>query len=149
MAQSSHAGDWDGSNVHDGHLEFLCQTRRLPHASNVKVRVPPEREISPVPEGGERVVFWSHFFRGFGLPASGFLRSFLDFYGVQPHHLTPNTVVLLSAFVTLCESYLDTLPTLELWGELFYLKLGTVAKNEAAKCGACVAVRRTGTGVRF
>jgi hypothetical protein len=46
------------------------------------VRVPPEAEISPVPEDDERVVFWSHFLRGFGLPASNFLRSFFDFYQV-------------------------------------------------------------------
>ena len=58
-------------------------------------------------------------------------------------------MVLLAAFVTLCEGYLGVLPTLELWGELFYLKLGTAAKDEAAPCRACVAVRRTGSGVRF
>ena len=132
MAHGSRTGDWDDSNVRDDHLEFLYQTRRLPHFSNVKVSVPPEREISPAPEGSERIVFRSHFLRGFGVPTSGFLRSFLDFYGVQPHHLTPNTVVLLSAFVTLCEGYLGTLPIFELWGELFYLKVGTAAKNEAA-----------------
>jgi hypothetical protein len=41
-------------------------------------------------------------------------------------------VVLLAAFVTMCEEYLGTLPTLELWGKCFYLKLGTAAKGQAA-----------------
>lgn len=149
MAQSGRSGDWDGSNVHEDHVEFLRQTRRLPHAGNVSVHLPPPTEISPAPEDGERIVFRSHFLRGFGLPASGFLRSFLDFYHLQPHHLTPNTVVLLSAFVTFCEGYLGTLPTIELWRELFYLKLGTAIRGEAAQCGACVVVRRTGSSVRF
>ena len=63
------------------------------------------------------MIFRSHCLRGFGLPASGFLRSFLEFYHLQPHHLTPNTVMLLSAFVTLCEGFLGVLPTLELWGD--------------------------------
>ena len=58
----------------------------------------------------------SHFLRGIGLPASAFFCSFLEFYQLQPHHLTPNTVVLLSAFVTLCEGFLGVLPTIELWG---------------------------------
>ena len=49
--------------------------------------MPPEAEISPVPRGNERVVFRSHFLRGFGLPASGFLRSFLEFYNLQPHEV--------------------------------------------------------------
>ena len=107
-------GDWDGSTVIEDHISFLRDTRRMPSVAFVKARVPPETEISPVPQEGERVVFRSHFLRGFGLPASGFMRSFLNFYQVQPHHLTPNTVVLLAAFVTTCAGYLGTLPTLEL-----------------------------------
>lgn len=142
-------GEWDGSNVHDGHVEFLRATRRIPNEACLKTRLPAEREISPAPQAGEYVVFRSHFLRGFGLPASSFFKKFLDFYRLQPHHLTPNTVVLLSAFVTLCEGYLGVLPTLELWGRFFYLKLGTAAKGESAQCGACVAVRRTPSGTRF
>ena len=96
-------GNWDGSTVIEDHISFLSDTRRMPSATFVKVRVPSEEEISPTPQGGERVIFRSHFLRGFGLPASGFFRSFLDFYHLQPHHLTPNTVTLLSAFVMMCE----------------------------------------------
>ena len=116
MALSS---SWDGSNVHEDHVEFLRQTRRLPDKNFVRVLQAPAREISPASEEGERVIFCSHCLRGFGLPASGFLRAFLEFYHLQPHHLTPNAVMLLSAFVTLCEGFLGVLPTLELWGEFF------------------------------
>ena len=116
MALSS---SWDGSNVHDDHVDFLRRMRRLQGADYVRVRLAPEREISPAPEEDERVIFRSHCLRGFGLPASGFFRSFLEFYHLQPHHLTPNAVMLLSAFVTLCEGFLGVLPTLELWGEFF------------------------------
>ena len=56
------------------------------------------------------MIFRSHCLRGFGLPASGFLRAFLEFYNLQPHHLMPNAVMLLSAFVTLCEGFLGVLP---------------------------------------
>lgn len=137
------AGAWDGSNVHEDHIDFLRKTRRLPGEEYVRVRLTPEWEISPAPEEGERVIFRSHCLRGLGLPASGFFCSFLDFYNLQPHHLTPNTVVLLSAFVTLCEGFLSVLPTIELWGEFFYSKLGTVVKSVPAQCGAFVAVRRS------
>ena len=109
-----YGGDWDGSNVHMDHIEFLRKTRRLPGADQVRVCLAPAKENTPEPEEGERVVFRSHFLRGIGLPASAFFRSFLEFYQLQPHHLTPNTVVLLSAFVTLCEGFLGVLPTLEL-----------------------------------
>ena len=73
-------GDWDGSNVNEAHITFLRETRRLPGAGYVKARVPPEGEISPAPGESELVVFCSHIIRGFGLPASEFLRSFLEFY---------------------------------------------------------------------
>ena len=81
--------------------------------------------------------------RGLGLPASGFFRSFLEFHSLQPHHLTPNTVVLLSAFATLCEGFLGVLPTIELWGEFFSSKLGTHVAGVPAQCGAIIAMRRS------
>ena len=140
MALSS---SWDGSNVHEDHVAFLRQTRCLPDANLVWVRLAPETEISPAPEEGERVVFCSHFLCGFGLPVSGFLRSFLEFYNLQPHHLMPNTVMLLSAFVSLCEGFLGLLPTLELWGEFFQSKLGTVIAGVPAPCGAFIVMRRS------
>ena len=108
------SGVWDGSEVDNDHIEFLRRTRRLPGADLVRAHAAPEREVSPVPEEGERVVFRLHLMRGLGLPASGFFRSFLEFHGRQPHHLTPNTVVLLAGFATLCEGFLGVLPTIEL-----------------------------------
>ena len=114
LALISRGGDWAGSNVHEDHIDFLRKTRRLSGKDYVRVRLVLEREISPSSEKGERVIFCSHCLCGVGLPASGFFRLFLEFYHLQPHHPTPNTVVLLSAFVTLCEGFLGILPTLEL-----------------------------------
>src|SRR3954469_11536981 len=119
------SGVWDGSEVDDDIIEFLRKTRRIPSANLVQARAPPPWEVSPAPADGERVMFRSHLTRGLGLPTSGFFRSFLEFHGLQPHHLTPNTVVRLAAFTALCEGFLDVLPTIELWGEFFQSKLGT------------------------
>ena len=52
-------------------------------------------------------------------------------------------MVLLSAFVALCEGFLGVLLTLELWGEFFYSKLGTQAAGVPAQCGAFIAGRRS------
>ena len=79
-AAMQYGGDWDGSNVHEDHVEFLRKTQWLPGADKVRVRLALEKEITPEPEEGERVVFRSHFLRGIGLPASAFFRSFLEFY---------------------------------------------------------------------
>ena len=67
MALSS---SWDGSNVHEDHVEFLRRTRRLPGEDRVQVRLASKGEISPAPQEGERVIFRSHCLRGLGLPAS-------------------------------------------------------------------------------
>ena len=117
MAPTS--SSWDGSTVRDDHINFLRKTRRLPGEHLVRVGLALAREVSPAPEEGERVIFYSHCLRGVGLPASGFFRAFLDFYQLQPHHLTPNTVVLLSAIISWCKGFLGILPTIELWGEFF------------------------------
>ena len=36
-------GDWDGSIVHADHIDFLRDTRRLPSADKVEVRLAPEK----------------------------------------------------------------------------------------------------------
>ena len=92
---------WQGSKVTEAHLEWLRKSRRVP--LEVDCRLPPSGEISPVPLAGERVVFISHFQRGFGLPASDFFRAFLDKFGLQPHHLPANALLFLSSFASLFE----------------------------------------------
>ena len=89
-------GRWEGSDVTKDDLEWLLSTRRI--TSQVICRKP-GKELAPVTEPGERVVFLAHFERGFGLPASDFFRAFLDFFGLQPHHLPANAFVSLSPLV--------------------------------------------------
>ncbi|KAK1661659.1 hypothetical protein QYE76_049818 [Lolium multiflorum] len=100
MAQPS--GSWRGSYMHDDDIARLVRLRRIPQ--EVITRTPGE-ENEPTPEPGERVVFGAHFDRGLGLPASRFFRQFLDFFGLQPHHLPANACVLLSCYVAFMEGY--------------------------------------------
>ncbi|XBI84476.1 hypothetical protein VPH35_092774 [Triticum aestivum] len=148
-APAMRSGVWDDSVVDDDTIEHLRQTHRLPDTNLVRARAPPAGEIRPAPEEGERVIFRLHLMRGLVLPASGFFRSFLEFNGLQPHHLTPNIVVLLAAFATLCEGFLGVLPTIELWGEFFQSKLGTHVAGIPAQCGAFIAMRRSTTDNPF
>ena len=43
----------------------------------------------------------------------------------------------------MCEGFLGVLPTIELWGEFFQSKLGTVVASMPAPCGAFIAIRRS------
>ncbi|KAE8799500.1 hypothetical protein D1007_25079 [Hordeum vulgare] len=98
--KTSSQGAWMGSEICAGHIEALRHHRLLPPASQVLVRIP-GAETAPTPAVGEIVVFDEHFYRGFGLPASSFFFEWLHFFGLQPHHLAPNAILQLSAFVSI------------------------------------------------
>ena len=85
-------GSWEGSIATEQNSRYLRRMKRLPPAEVLLARAPgPKRVLEP--QEGERVVFFSHFERGLGLPASLFFRAWLDFFGLQPHHLGTNAVL--------------------------------------------------------
>ncbi|KAI4981883.1 hypothetical protein ZWY2020_022375 [Hordeum vulgare] len=67
----------------------------------------------------------------FGLPASSFFSEWLHFFGLHPHHLAPNAILQLSAFVVLCEGFLGIEPRLDLWRSLFFFKEQSIAMEKA------------------
>jgi hypothetical protein len=80
------------------------------------------------------VVFYDHFPRGFALPASSFMRQFLDHFHLQPHHIGANAMMVLSAFATLCKAYLGIWPNVELFRRLIFFKTQT-ADTVPVICG--------------
>ncbi|KAE8801847.1 hypothetical protein D1007_22473 [Hordeum vulgare] len=126
--QASLQGAWLGSNVNAGLIDVLRYHRLLPPASQVSVRLPGS-EASPTPVAGEVVVFAEHFYRGFGLPAS----SFFQFFGLQPHHLAPNAILQLAAFVVLCEGFVGIEPRVDMWRSLFFFKQQSIAMEKSEK----------------
>jgi hypothetical protein len=79
-------------------------------------------------------VFYDHFPRGLALPASNFMRQFLDHFHLQPHHIGVNAMMMLAAFVTLCEAYLGIWPNVEMFHRLIYFKTQT-AETIPVICG--------------
>ncbi|KAK1664200.1 hypothetical protein QYE76_052359 [Lolium multiflorum] len=69
----------------------------------------------PNPPKGFTVMFVAFLFRGLSLPAHEFLRSLLFFYGIQLWQLTPNSILHLSIFITVCEAFLGIDPHWGLW----------------------------------
>ncbi|KAE8798128.1 hypothetical protein D1007_26597 [Hordeum vulgare] len=151
IAQATKArGAWEGSIVGEGHIEYLLQHRMLPPVEIVAARIP-GREVSPVPQAGEVVVFTKHFARGFGLPASNFFSSFLAHFSLQPHHLAANAVLQLAAYITLCQGFLGIEPRLDHWRRLFFFKQrsvsdGTVGRKRMTNCGAALVHHWTTSG---
>jgi hypothetical protein len=114
-------GSWEGSWLKDKQIELLRRGRVLPPADLMSCR-PAGSELVPAPATGETVVFYDHFPQGFALPASSFMRQFLDHFHLQPHHIGANAMMVLSAFSTLCEAYLGIWPNVEQFCRLIFFK---------------------------
>ena len=68
------------------------------------------------------VIFLDFLVRGLSLPAHEFLRGLLFVYGVQLHQLTPNSILHIAVFITLCECFLGIHPHFGLWKRIFLLR---------------------------
>ena len=82
----------------------------------------PGDEMIPCPGDGWRVIFLDFLVRGLSLPAHEFLRGLLFVYGVQLHQLTPNSILHIAVFITLCECFLSIHPHFRLWKQIFLLR---------------------------
>ncbi|KAK1652106.1 hypothetical protein QYE76_069911 [Lolium multiflorum] len=71
---------------------------------------------------GYRVSFVDHLIRGLSAPIHPFLRGLLFVYGLQLHHLTPNSILHISIFITLCEAFLGVQPNWALWKRIFFCR---------------------------
>ena len=56
-----------------------------------------EWETEPHPRPGECVLLATHVDHGFLLPSHPFFRGFLNFFGAQLHHFSPNSIIYLTA----------------------------------------------------
>jgi hypothetical protein len=82
----------------------------------------PSTERIPKPPSSFRVMFFAFLLRGLSFPAHEFLRGLLFVYSVQLHHLTPNSILDIACFITLCDSFLGIEPHWLLWKFLFRLR---------------------------
>ncbi|KAK1692223.1 hypothetical protein QYE76_008920 [Lolium multiflorum] len=71
---------------------------------------------------GYWVSFVDHLIRGLSAPIHPFLRGLLFIYGLQLHHLTPNSILHISIFITLCEAFLGVQPNWALWKRIFFCR---------------------------
>jgi hypothetical protein len=98
-------------------------------------------ECIPKPPSGYRVMFFAFLLRGLSLPAHEFLRGLLFVFGMQLHQLTPNSILHIACFVTLCESFLGVEPHWTLWKFLFLLRPSVSLSKKPELGGVVVSVR--------
>ena len=108
-------GDWIRSTITETDLNDLANEGLIPHGS---ARLS-GTECQPQPQEGECVLLATHVDRGFSLPPSIFFRGFLNFFGAQLHHFTPNSIAYLAAFMSMCENFLGCRPHWGLFKHIF------------------------------
>src|SRR6185503_3878299 len=69
----------------------------------------------------ETVVFHDFVEHGLALPVSELLYALLQFWGIQLHHLTPQSILHLSIFIHFYEAFLGILPHFHLFQHFFSL----------------------------
>ncbi|KAK1617190.1 hypothetical protein QYE76_022707 [Lolium multiflorum] len=110
--------EWERSKISAQDINLL---KKLGLSKKDALRFPSE-ESYPTPPIGYRVSFVDHLIRGLSAPIHSFLRGLLFMYGLQLHHLTPNSILHISIFITLCESFLGVQPNWALWKRIFLLR---------------------------
>jgi hypothetical protein len=86
-------------------------------------------------------MFLAFLLRGLSLPAHEFLCGLLYVYSVQLHQLTPNFLLHIACFITLCESFLGIKPYFILWRSLFRLR-PSVSLSKKPELGRAVISAR-------
>jgi hypothetical protein len=109
----------------------------------------PSTEQIPKPPSGYQVMFLAFLLRGLSLPAHEFLCGLLYVYGVQLHQLTPNSILHIACFVTLCESFLGIEPHFLLWRSIFRLRPSISLSNKPKLGGVVVSVRAEAQYLEF
>lgn len=126
-------GKWMPSTVGGTMLQHLVDTGYLPQP-NVAIPHSPMVEMQdgcttaetlPRPEEFERVSFLPFLLHALSYPIHPFFCGLLHFYGLQMHHLTPNSILHIACFITLCECFLSIEPHFGLWRKYFTVKLQT------------------------
>jgi hypothetical protein len=111
-------------------------------------------EADPTPPLGYVVSFIPFHERGFGVPASRFMRALLHYYGVELHNFNPNSIAQAAIFAAVCEGFLGIDPTWDLWTHLFSAELFasmTEAKkvHMAVRAGGCTLQLRQGRAQQY
>jgi hypothetical protein len=112
---------WPFSTVTADDLEDLVAEGLLRPLSDERQPewIPPASGAAPSPPPGYVVSFVSFHERGFGVPASRFMRAILYNYEVELHNLSTNSISQAAIFVAVCEGYLGIAPHWDLWTHLF------------------------------
>lgn len=131
--------DWKASTFSARDLKRCHKLGVIPQDKDSVVF--PGTDARPNPPQGFRVMFMAFLLRGLSLPAHEFLRCLLFSYGIQLWQLTPNSILHLAIFITICESFLGIHPHWGLWKRIFFVKAHSKKEGPIVVGGVGFSVR--------
>ena len=140
------ADGWKKSKLSKVAISSLVSRRLLQSRTLIQWQ-PAEAHGRPFERTSEIVLFKAFVERGLALPACDFLRGLLFFWGIQLHHLTPDSILHIAIFVQLCEEFLGIYPHFDLFKSLFSLNpcpnLTSIARVGVLISSSVLAWRRS------
>jgi hypothetical protein len=114
----------------------------------------PGSEANPTPPLGYVVSFIPFHERGFGMPASHFMRALPHYYRVELHNFNPNSIAQPAIFATVCEGFLGIHPHWDLWTHLFSEEFFAASMDVkkvrmAVRAGGCTHQLRSGQAAQY
>ncbi|KAK1598493.1 hypothetical protein QYE76_048261 [Lolium multiflorum] len=131
--------EWERSKISNQDANLMKRLGLMKKEDAIRF---PSEESYPNPPMEYRVSFVDHLIRGLSPPIHDFLRGLLFVYGIQLHQLTPNSILHISIFITLCECFLGVAPNWALWKRIFCLRRNG-AHNATYNIGGVVICVRT------
>ncbi|KAK1632283.1 hypothetical protein QYE76_006598 [Lolium multiflorum] len=131
--------EWERSKISNQDVNTLKRLGLMKKEDAIRF---PSEESYPNPPMEYRVSFVDHLIRGLSAPIHDFLRGLLFVYGIQLHQLTPNSILHISIFITLCECFLGIPPNWALWKRIFCLRRNG-SHNATYNIGGVVICVRT------
>jgi hypothetical protein len=113
--------EWSHSKCSLNNLNKLVSEGLLQEKNLVNWH-PSFREPFPMDNVDEIVTFFHFVERGLALPTCSFFRGLLYYYGLELHHLNPNSICHISIFIHFCEAFLGIEPHWDLFRFLFRVK---------------------------
>jgi len=132
--EATMADGWKKSKLSEAAVSSLV-SRHLLQSKTLIQWQSAESHGRPFEKTSEIVLFKAFVERGLAIPACNFLRGLLFFWGVQLHHLSPDSILHVAIFVQLCETFLGIHPHFDLLGSRFSLNLYPNLRNIAGVGG--------------
>ncbi|KAK1678539.1 hypothetical protein QYE76_039387 [Lolium multiflorum] len=117
--QDLEVSEWERSKISNQDTNLM---KKLGLMKKEEALIFPIEESFPTPPIQYRVTIVDHLIRGLSAPIHEFLRGLLFVYGLQLHQLTPNSILHISIFITLCECFLRIQPNWALWKCIFCVR---------------------------